>query len=480
MDLAELANVTFGEQSEARWRALAAKALNGADVDAALTSQTDDGLNIAAVAPRVSNAQPVFARSKGGWTVVQRVDDTDVRRAALQAKDDIASGADGLSLVFEGGANAFGYGLPSEPQSIAAVLDGISLDGLMIRIETHPHSRASADWLADYLRGRKANFGKIQVSLGIDPASILASTGRLKMTIDALEASLPQSLAGFFAAGISGVLLEADGRVYHNAGATEAQELGAVLSVATSHLRMFETARQPISYAAEHIGFAVSVNQDQFTSIAKLRALRLLWARILELSSVKQQIAPHIHAQTSWRMLTYKDSETNIVRSTIAMFAAAVGGANSVSVLPHTLSHGLPEEVARRIARNTQLVLKDEAGLGFVDDPVAGSGSIEQLTSDLCVAAWAEFQRLESEGGLLRSLAANLFQKRIYEASKLRQTQYENGVRAIIGTTAFRANGERAVSVLKASRPTLNLEAAFHCDPLVMSRISEPFEGTGA
>jgi methylmalonyl-CoA mutase len=476
----ELATTQFGEQSNARWRALIAKTLKGADVDTALFSKTDDGLVINAHGQRVSDAEPVFARRQAGWSVVQRADDPDLKRASVQTKEDLGGGANAISLVFEGAPNAHGYGLPSAPSSIAAILDGVSLDGLHIRIENHPHSRASADWLGEYLRARKANFGKMHVSLGIDPASILASTGRLKMSIEALEASLPQSLAGFFAAGVPGVLLEADGRGYHNAGATEAQELGAVLSVATSHLRMFETARQPISYAAEHIGFAVAVDQDQFVSIAKLRALRLLWARVLELSSVKKPIAAHIHAQTSWRMLTRKDAETNILRSAIAAFSGAVGGADSVTVMPHTVTHGLPEAFARRIARNTQLVLKDEAGIGFVDDPVAGSGSIEQLTSDMCAAAWAEFQQLESEGGLLRSLAANLFQKRIYKSAEARAKHYADHNRTIVGTTLFPLNAERAVTALDAEKPELKLEAAFYCEALQVSRISEPFEGASA
>jgi methylmalonyl-CoA mutase len=472
----ELADMQFGEQSVARWRALVSKTLKGADIDAALISWTDDGVAINAHAQRQREAQPVFARRQTGWSMVQRADDPDLQRAALQAKDDLAGGANAISLVFEGAPGAHGFGLPSAPASIAAILDGVSLDGLHIRIENHPHSRASADWLGDYLRTRKANFGKMHLSLGIDPASILASTGRLKMSIEALEASLPQSLAGFFAAGVPGVLLEADGRAYHNAGATEAQELGAVLSVATAHLRMFELARQPISYAAEHIGFAVAVDQDQFVSIAKLRALRLLWTRVLELSSVKKPIAAHIHAQTSWRMLTRKDPETNILRSAIAAFSGAVGGADSIAVLPHTMSHGLPDAFARRIARNTQLVLKDEAGIGFVDDPVAGSGSVEQLTSDLCAAAWAEFQQLESEGGLLRSLAANLFQRRIYKSAEMRAQRYTNLERVIVGTTVFAPSTERAIATLDADKHDVKLEAAFYCEALQMSRISEPFE----
>ena len=123
------------------------------------------------------------------------------------------------------------------------------------------------------------------------------------MSIEALQASMPQSLAHFFAMGVPGVLLEADGRVFHNAGATEAQELGIMLASAVSHLRLFEEARQPLVYAAPHIGFALSVDQDQFLSMAKIRALRRLWARVQEACSIPPPPAT-IHAETSFRMMT--------------------------------------------------------------------------------------------------------------------------------------------------------------------------------
>lgn len=474
MDPALLASTNFGDQSEARWRALAAKALKGADVDAALSSNTDDGIVMFANNPRVASKAPLFTRRKEGWAIVQHIDDVDLPRAAAQAKAEIEGGANGLSLVFEGAESAHGYGLPAHESTISAVFDGINLEGLTIRIEPHPHSRLSAEWLADYLRQRKVK--RINLSLGIDQASILASTGRLKMTLEALEASLPQSLSGFFAAGIPGVLLEADGRVYHNAGATEAQELGAVLSIAASHLRMFETARQPVSEAADHVGFALSVDQDQFVSIAKLRAVRLLWQRVLELSGVKDAPRAFVHAQTSFRMLSRLDAETNILRSTIAVFAAATGGADSVSVLPHSMAHGLPDSNARRIARNTQLVLREESRLGFVDDPAAGSGAVETLTEHLCQSAWSEFQRLESEGGVLRSLLAGALQARIAQAQRARQASFEAQSRTIIGTTAFPANLERTVDTLQAQRPVLKVESSIHCQALKPARLAEPFE----
>ena len=326
------------------------------------------------------------------WIVTQRIDDPDPDRANRQALDDIEQGATGLALVFEGAPNAFGYGLPAKPEALAIALDDVPLNRIHIRLDAHPASRAIADWLVALLGKRRADPAKLSLSFGIDPAAIFAGTGRLRMSIEALQASMPQSLAHFFALGVPGVLLEGDGRVFHNAGATEAQELGIVLASAVSHLRMFEEARQALVYAAPHIGFSVSVDQDQFLSMAKLRALRLLWARVQEACSIPP--APgSIHAETSYRMMTAMDPETNILRTTIASFAAAAGGADSISILPHTIAHGLPDAFARRVARNTQLILANESHIDFVADPAAGSGSVEALTEALCEAAWDEFQR---------------------------------------------------------------------------------------
>ena len=362
MNLAKvLGEVDFPATSREKWLALAKKGLAGNTFEDALISWTDDSIRIEPVYERAANAAFLpRLHTEAPWLVVQRIDDPDPKRANRQAIDDVAQGATGLSLVFEGAPNAFGYGLPAKRETLDIVLSGIPLSQIHLRIDVHPASRAMADWLVAYLTRQRADPAKLSLSFGIDPAAIFAGTGRLPMSIEALQASMPQSLAHFFGLGVPGVLLDADGRVFHNAGATEAQELGAILASAAAHLRLFEDARQALIYAAPHIGFALSVDQDQFLSMAKIRALRKLWAKMLNVCSIPPSIAS-IHAETSWRMTTTADPETNILRSTIACFAAAVGGADSISVLPHTIAHGLPEGFARRVARNAQLLMAAES-----------------------------------------------------------------------------------------------------------------------
>ncbi|TIW67818.1 MAG: methylmalonyl-CoA mutase, partial [Mesorhizobium sp.] len=296
-----------------RWLALAEKALAGGSFEERLVSHSDDGIRIEPLYERAVTMEPlVRANPAAAWIVSQRVDDPDVARARAQALEDVAQGATGLSLVFEGAPNAFGYGLPRTAEALETVLDGVPLNRVQVRIDAHPWSRAVADWLIAFLGKRRSDPTKLNLSFGIDPAAIFAGTGRLRMSIEALQESMPQSMAHFFSMGVPGVLLEADGRVFHNAGATEAQELGTMLASAVSYLRMFEKARQPLVYAAPHIGFALSVDQDQLLSMAKVRALRRLWARIQEVCSIPASTAS-IHAETSYRMMTTADPETNIL-----------------------------------------------------------------------------------------------------------------------------------------------------------------------
>lgn len=460
-----------------RWLALVAKAISGASFEDAMVSRTDDGIAIDPLAERQPGA-PVLARRNpsASWTSVQRCDDPDPARANAQAHDDIANGATGLALVFEGAPNAFGYGLPDSERALEQVLEGIPLDRIHLRADAHPSSRAMADRLVAYLTRRRADPERLSLSFGIDSAAIFAGTGRLRMSIEALQASMPQSLAHFFALGVPGILLEADGRVYHNAGATEAQELGAILATAVGHLRLFEQARQALVYAAPHIGFCLSVDQDLFLSMAKIRALRLLWERAQQVCGIEPSPAT-IHAETSYRMVTRLDPETNILRATLAAFAAGAGGADSLSVLPHSIAHGLPDASARRIARNTQLVLGAESHLDFVADPASGAGSVEALTRSLCEAAWVEFQAIEAEGGMLRSLGAGRLQERIEAARGARTSDYQSGRRGIVGTTLYAAKAERAVETIAAEKRPMPTDGTVFCHRLDAARIDE-FLGT--
>lgn len=212
---------------------------------------------------------------------------------------------------------------------------------------------------------------------------------------------------GLIKRGFKGPFVLADGRPVHDAGGSEVQELAFTLALALAYLRMLEASGLDLDAARAAISFRLSADADQFLTMAKFRALRLLSARVEQACG----LAPKpifVNAQTAWRMLTQRDPNVNMLRATIATFAAGLGGANAITVLPHTLALGLPDDFARRVARNTQLVLLDESNLAKVSDPAAGAGGIETLTSQLCEAAWTLFQEIEKAGGIFPALEQGL------------------------------------------------------------------------
>jgi methylmalonyl-CoA mutase len=288
-------------------------------------------------------------------------------------------------------------------------------------------------------------------------------------------ASMPQSLAHFLALGVPGIQLEADGRAFHNAGASEAQELGAMMAYALTYLRMFEDARQPVLYAAAHIGFSVSVDQNHSRSVAKVRALRELWARVLERYSVPP-IDPVIHAETSYRMLTSRALETNIARATIAAGAAIEAGVTTLSMLPPPLPIGLPDHKSRRAARDTLLVLGHEAEL-----PRGGehAGGMDALSARMAEEAWEELSRIEEEGGVLRSIQAGRIQARITESRNALAARLREGAQPIVGTTLHAAARRSRPMAPPASGAGPLDDGVVFCDRLPTVRLEELVEQPG-
>jgi methylmalonyl-CoA mutase len=468
MEAASISRTSFPPMDRSRW-------LESTGGQAALSRRPEpvsyDRLRFERVRGNGEDGE-LLSAGAAHWGIVQRVDDPDARRANAQAQEDVANGATGLAIVFEGAPNAFGYGLPARPEALVAALHGIPMERIYLRIDVHPASRASVDWIVEIMRRKKVDPARLNLSFGIDPAAVMTALGRLRMSVEALRASMPQSLAHFFAMGLPAILLEADGRVLHNAGATEAQELGLMLASAVSHLRLFEEARQPLIYAIPHIGFAMCADQDQFLSVAKIMALRRLWRRAQEVSGLPPS-RPKIHVETSYRMMTRADPDTNVLRSTMAAYAAAAADADTISVLPHTLPHGLPDGTARRIARNTQLVLAGESHLNLFGHPNSGTEDLDLLTASLCEAAWEEFRQIEAEGGLLESLSKGHLQARVIQARDERVQLYARRERPVVGVTANQARSEAAVRTLRAERRPVPEDGIATCDPLPVGRTEE-------
>jgi methylmalonyl-CoA mutase len=292
-----------------------------------------------------------------------------------------------------------------------------------------------------------------------------------------MEKPFAKVVGGLMGRGFKGPFVLADGRAVHDAGGSEAQELAFALALAVAYLRMLEAGGIDLDAARAAISFRLSADADQFLTMAKFRALRLLWARV----ETACGLAPKpvfVAAETAWRMLTQRDPYVNMLRATMATFAAGLAGANAITVLPHTLAIGLPDAFARRVARNTQLVLLEESNLAKVSDPAAGSGGIESLTQALCEAAWPLFQEIDKDGGVFTALEQGLIQGKVAATRAAREANITKRKDVLTGASAFPNLGEAQVAVLDVKPVELapSNDAAVKFDALSPMRLAASFE----
>ncbi|TXN72860.1 methylmalonyl-CoA mutase, partial [Methylobacterium sp. WL18] len=402
----------FKPADRARWLGLVDSVLKGADFEKRLVSRTSDGLRIEPLYERAEpTAQPF--REPGPWRVSQRVDHPEIAIANTQAMTDLEGGSDALALVFSGAAGARGYGLTARSvEDLDAVLKGVMLPLIALRFDAGACGLEVAALVKDLAARRGEDLSTYDLDLGIDPVGTLAATGSLGAVWSEIAPRLADTVSDLEAAGFTGRALLADGRPYHEAGAGEAAELGAVLATAVTYLRALEAAGHDLATARDRISVLLAADADEFVTVSKFRAMRRLWARIEQACGLDPKPL-RLHAETAWRMMTRRDPFVNILRTGMAAASAGMGGADSVTVLPYTLALGLPDAFARRVARNSQIVLLEESHLARVSDPAAGAGGFETLTAQLAEAAWEAFQAIEAEGGIVASLSVGKLRRRI-------------------------------------------------------------------
>ncbi len=462
------------------WRKLVDDVLKGAPF-ARLESKTYDGLQIEPIYERARDSKIVAGRAPATpWQIMQRVDHPDAVKANAQALHDLENGASGLTLVFAGANGARGFGLPPTKDALNKALDGIYLDaGIAIELEIGLESRDMGQHVAELLNARKISPASANIRFGLDPIGGNAARGGSHGTWDSTAKIFGEKILKLHELGFRGPFAPADGRVVHDAGGSEAQELAWVLAVSVAYLRALEATGIKLEDAQRMVYARLAADADQFLTMAKFRAQRLLWARVEQSCGLAPK-PMFIAADTAWRMLTQRDADVNILRSTIATFSAGLAEANSINVLPHTLAAGFPDCLARRIARNTQLVLLEESNLDKVSDPAAGSGSIEALTRQLCDAAWSLFQEIERAGGAFAALEKNLIQHKVAAVRDARANNIAKRKDVLTGATEFPNLREKITNVLNVKPVALSGssygENVVTFDALTPHRLAEPFE----
>ncbi len=468
----------FPPTTQAQWRKLVEAALKGTAFDKRLVSQTYDGLRIEPLYARAAGAKPVAGRPARPWQILQRIDHPDPAAANAQALEDLENGATGLTLVFAGSLNANGYGLAATPETLSRALKDVQLDaGVTFDFNLSPATREAVQHFVALVRSRKLAPASVDLRASLNPIGGLAATGVSPQPWSELSKYVASAVRDLAGQGFRGPFMVADGRIIHNAGGSEAQELAFALAAAVDCLRALEAGGTPLDAARGMIYFRLAADADEFLTIAKLRAVRKLWARVEEACGLTPKPTT-VAAETAWRMMTRRDPYVNMLRTTIAVAAAGLGGADNIAVLPHTAAIGLPDAFARRVARNTQLILLEESNLAKVSDPAAGSGAIEDMTNKLSAAAWSQFQEIDKAGGAWAALERGLIQKNVAAVRAEREKAAARRKDAITGTSDYPDLHEKLPAVLNVAPlpPPKEASARPTAEPLPSIRLAAPFE----
>jgi methylmalonyl-CoA mutase len=459
----------FAPATEADWRALVDKTLGEAPFSS-LEKTTVEGLVIEPLyAPAAQPQAPARAVPPDrAWEVATLTAHPDAARANAEILADLRGGAASAVIRIDPTGKA-GVAVGSSAD-LARVLDGVILELAPVALDAGFLGPAAADWL-----GAAAKASPIAlIRFHLDPLSAYAEAGASPGPIEAHLISAANIAARLAETYPQAQLFLASGRVVHEAGGGEAGEIAFAAACAIAYAKALVGAGLPMSDALSKITLGLSADADYFLTIAKLRAARAIWARIA--AACDAEPTARIEARSSRRMLTAKDAWTNMIRLTAAGFGAAVGGADTVMLGNFTDALGLPTEFARRQSRNAQLVLMEEAHIGRVADPAAGSGYVEALTDQMARAAWAGFQAFEAAGGIVAALAAGHIAQGVSAAVAARPEP------KIIGVTAFPPAKDTPVEVEIAAAkavaaPSVRLPGPDSaCMPLKPMRISEAFE----
>ncbi|MGA7575002.1 MAG: methylmalonyl-CoA mutase family protein [Terriglobales bacterium] len=421
----------FPPVSTEAWEEVIARDLKGADYTKKLVWQSDDGFAVRPYyraedlvgleyldAPPGSFPYVRGTRPTGNWRIRQDVDAVDPIPANQAACSAVVAGAEEIAFRNVQIANA---------SDLANLLTNLR------EIPVHfPNAKEAL------LRLLVASELSASVSTGWDPFTNLD-----------LAAEIAATAAPTFAPfTIHGDELE-------ESGATTVQEVGFTLAAGIDFVAEMQSRKLDISRAASALVFSFAMGSNYFFQMAKLRAFRLLWARAVEsFGGSRESAKARIHARTSRWNETIYDPHVNVLRGTTEAMSAAFGGADSISVAPFDECYKTPDEASRRLARNTQILLKQESLLGQVADPGGGSYALEMITDFLAREGWKTMQSIESVGGYQKAQADGLIAPALDKSLAGREKAVELRRRIFTGTTQHANLNEKALDRIDVSGPT--------------------------
>jgi methylmalonyl-CoA mutase len=468
----------FPPVSYEEWRALAEADLAGAVFEQKLVTHTYEGIDIQPVynrrdrpsdgdpdgfpglPPFVRGARPLGA-VQTGWDLRQEYVHPDPAAANQAILDDLRGGVTSLLLRLDvAGRNGLDADDPGAAEwagrdglmayhadDLDRILAGVHLDMIGVTLEAGAAFLPAAAMLVALWRRRGVLPEQARGAFNADPLAVLARDGQLPVPAETALAHLAD-LAAWTAKHYPHVTAVRVGTApYHHAGATAAQDVAFGLATGVEYLRALTRAGLDVDTAARQCLFSISLGTHYFLAIAKLRAARRLWARVVEACGGSPAAgAMRVHARVSKRVLTLRDPYVNLLRNTVACYAAGLGGAEAITSVPFDAVAGLPDELGRRIARNTVLILQEEAHLHRVIDPPGGSWYLDSLTDQVAEKAWGIFQEVERGGGMLQAIRSGWVARQIDSAFAPRAKNLARRKEGITGVSEFPNVGETPMS----------------------------------
>ena len=455
------------DAGHAAWLKAAMRSLKGADIESLIT-RTVDGVEVRPLYDSAPASERL--RSAVGWDIRASVRAPSPEAANSLAHEALGGGA--TSVLLQIGRE----GPIRSAADMARTLDGVVLEAAPAALDAGLHGPIAAEWLGEAAKGSPA----AGMALHLDPLGAFAEAGDSPGPIEAHLGRAAETGASLAATYPQATLFLASGRAAHEAGGSPALELGMMAAAAVAYARAMGEAGMAPGAALERIVLSVAVDQQVLESIAKLRAARRIWARIA--AAFGSAASARIEARSSRRMLTAIDPWTNLLRLTVAGFAGAIGGADALVLGAFTDALGAPAERARRLARNTQLILAEEAHLGRAADAMAGAWAVESMTDQLARQGWSCFQAIERQGGLAAALTSGFMAAEVAAVQAARESAVGEGAQPILGVTRFPDPHPLPVEVEPAPEPPGSLldgrlpGSDSHCPPLRFYRVSATAE----
>jgi len=479
----------FSPASYDQWRQAAEKTLKGAPFEKRLIPRTYEAINLQPIyvadhiadLPHVASlpGQPPYVRGTQAsghivhpWDICQELPYPTAAEVNQAARDDLVRGLTALNVPLDQAtllgidpdqapANLVGQGGVSlaTVNDLATLIDGIALDHTPVLLAAGANALPIAALLMVAAERQGIAHDQVSGCIGMDPLGALAAHGTVPLALERSYDIMARltAWAQAHAPRLRTILVAL--HPYHNGGASTVQDLAYALATGVEYLRAMLARGLAVDLVAPRMQFAFSIGANFFMEIARLRAARMLWARVVSAFDGDLQAQKmRLHGRTSAWTRTRYDAYNNMLRATSEAMAGVMGGCDSLHVGPFDEAIGLPDEFSRRIARNVQIILKEECNFFRLVDPAGGAWSVETLTDEIARKAWELFQEIERQGGMAAALRAGLPQAAVAATRNERFTQIAQRREVIIGVNMYANLKEQPLVARRVDSATLQVE----------------------